>query len=129
LVTIEPGVTLGQLHEELRKNGCRVAAPLFALPSASVISTYLDREPLITAADFIYGNELIAVITAVMPNGELFTVGHPKRGNPPKAGTAPSNIDGPGLNFYKLLLGSQGTMGIATLMVLRVLPMPKEQRV
>jgi len=129
LVTIEPGVTFGQLREELKKSGFRIAAPLFSLPSASVISTYLDREPLITAADFIYGNELIAVITAVMPNGELFTVGHPKRGNPPKAGTAPSNIDGPGLNFYKLLLGSQGTMGIATLMVLRVLPMPKEQRV
>lgn len=129
LVTIEAGVTFAQLEAEIKKDGFRVAAPLLALPSASVVSTYVDREPLITAADFIYGNELVAVLAAVMPNGEPFTMGHPKRGNPPKAGTAPANIDGPGLNFYKLFLGSQGTMGIVTSMVLRVLPMPKEQRV
>ena len=129
LVSIEPGVTFTQLQTELQKKGFRVAAPLLALHTASVISTYLDREPLITAADFIYGNELIAVINMIMPNGEPFTVGHPKRGIPPNYGTAPANIDGPGLNFYKLFLGSQGTMGIATGMVLRVLPLPKEQRI
>jgi FAD/FMN-containing dehydrogenase len=53
LVAIEPGVTFTHLQTELQKSGFRVAAPLFALSSASVISTYLDREPLITAAYFI----------------------------------------------------------------------------
>jgi len=94
----------------------------------SVISNYCDRDPLVTGADFIYGNELIAALTVVMPNGKSFICGHPKRGNPPNHGTAPSNIDGPGLNFYKLILGGQGTMGIATSIVLRCLPAPKMQR-
>ena len=54
---IEPGVTFAQLKQELDKHGLRMLAPLMAPPSASVLATYVDREPVPAAADFIYGNE------------------------------------------------------------------------
>lgn len=117
--TIEPGVTFSQLQAELRRHGLRAAAPLLDPPSASVVSTYMERNPAVTAADFVYGAEHVISYTLVAPTGELFTVGHP-----PLKNTPASAPDGPGLNFYRLFQGAQGSLGVVTWMVIRVLPIP-----
>ncbi len=121
---IEPGVTFAQLQEELKSHGFRIAGPLPDPPSASVISSYMERNPVITAADFTFGSELIVSYTIVAPGGEIFTVGHPPLDNAPAG--AP---DGPGLNFYRIFQGAQGTLGIVTQMIIRVLPIPKAQKI
>ena len=122
--TIEPGVSFVALQEKLRPLGLRAAGCLLEPPSASVISSYLERVPVVTAADFTYGAEHIISYTVVSPTGENFTVGHP-----PLANTAASAPDGPGLNFYRIFQGAQGTLGVVTWMVIRVLPLPQAHKV
>lgn len=121
---IEPGVTFLQLQQELKKHGFRLAKPFLDSPSSSVVSSYMERNPVATAADFTYGTEHIISYKLVSPLGEVFTVGHPPLDNTPAS--AP---DGPGLNFYRIFQGAQGTLGIVTWMVIRVLPVPKRQKI
>ena len=121
---IEPGVTFLKLHEELKKHGFRSAKPFLDSPASSVVSCYMERVPVATAADFIYGTEHVISYTLVSPTGETFTVGHP-----PLENTPASAPDGPGLNFYRIFQGAQGTLGIVTWMIIRVLPIPKRQKV
>jgi hypothetical protein len=120
---IQPGVTFRQLNDQLEGHGFRIAAPLLDPPSASVVSSYMERNPVATAADFTYGAEHVVSYTIVAPNGDTFTVGHPKMENAPAG--AP---DGPGLNFYRIFQGAEGTLGIVTEMIVRVLPLPKAQK-
>jgi len=121
---IGPGVTYSQLQAELDKRHLRVATPITSPPSASVLADYMERNPVITAADFIFGNELFNTYDIVMPTGELFTIGHPPTKKAPSM--AP---DGPALDFYRLFQGAQGTMGIVVRMSIRLLPLPDAQRV
>jgi len=123
-VSIEPGVTFAQLNGELGKRGFRVLVPLLAPPSASVLTTYVEREPVPAAADFIYGNEQIQTMRVVLPNGDSFTMG-----NPAVEGAPHCHIFGPGLNFYRLFMCAQGTMGIVYQINLRFIPLPKAQKV
>jgi len=123
-VSIEPGVTFAQLKEELDKHDLRIPTPLMAPPSASVLTNYVEREPAPCAADFIYGNEQMQTMRAVIPNGDSFTMG-----NPAVEGAPHSHILGPGLNFYRLLECAQGTYGIVYEVNLRVIPKPKVQKV
>ena len=121
---IEPGVTYSQLQAELEKRNLRVAAPITSPPSASVLVDYLERNPVITAPDFIFGNELFSTYDIVMPTGELFTIGHP-----PTAKARASAPDGPALDFYRLFMGAQGTLGIVVRMAIRLLALPNAQKV
>jgi len=107
--TVEPGVTFGQLNAELKKHNLRVLVPLAAPPTASVLGTYLEREPVPCSNDFVYGNEQVNDIIAVMPNGDSFTMG-----NIAIKGATHTHPGGPGLDFYRLFIAGQGTMGIVT---------------
>jgi FAD/FMN-containing dehydrogenase len=122
--TVEPGVTFAQLNAELKKHNLRVQVPLVAPPSASVLGTYLEREPVPGSSDFVYGNEMINDIIAVMPNGESFTMG-----NIAIKGASHTHPGGPGLDFYRLLVCAQGTMGIVYQMNVRLIPYPKVWKV
>ncbi len=121
---IEPGVTFRQLNDELEGRGFRTAKPFLDPPSASVVSAYMERNPAVTAADFTYGSEHVISYTVVSPTGKVFTVGHP-----PLENTPASAPDGPGLNFYRIFQGAQGTLGIVAWMIIRLLPVPKKQKV
>jgi len=123
-VTVEPGVTFKQLNAELTNHGLRVSCPLMTPPSASVLSTYLERVPVATAADFSYGNELIVDFDVVLPSGELFTVG-----NPSLPGSPHAQPYGPGINFFRLFVGAQGTLGVVTRMTIRTIPIPAMRRI
>jgi len=123
-VTVEPGVTFTQLKQELDKHGLRILVPLMTPPSASVLTTYLDRESVPAAADFVYGNEQIQTMRVVLPNGDSFTLGNPAIEGMPH--TVPY---GPALNFYRLFMCAQGTMGIVYQINVRVIPVPKAQKV
>jgi len=121
---IEAGVTYAQLQPELEKYGLRVAAPLTSPPSASVLVDYIERNPVVTAPDFVFGNELFSTYDMLMPTGELFTIGHP-----PTQKSRAMAPDGPAFDFYRLYMGSQGTFGIVTQMAIRLLPLPTAQKV
>jgi len=123
-VTVEPGVTFKQLNEELAKHGLRASCPLMSPPSASVLSSYLERIPVTTSAEFSRGNELIVDFDVVLPSGEPFTIG-----NPSLPGSPHAQPYGPGVDFFRLFVGAQGTLGIVTRMTTKIVPIPAMRKI
>ena len=119
---IEAGVTYRELQDELDRAGFRIASPLFAMPSASVVSTIIQRNHPSTATDFSYGNELIFGYELVLPDGTYFNVGKQAVGGPGRYVGQPT---GPGLNFWRLFQGACGTLGIVTSMAIKIMKQPK----
>lgn len=74
-VVIEPGVTYGQLTQELEKHGLRVMMPLGIPSSRSVITSIMEGDPSLASASFEYGNSLYLDIEIVLPEGWTWRVG------------------------------------------------------
>lgn len=113
-VTVEPGVTWGELTEELAKQQMRTILPLVPHADSSVLVSCLERDPSVIPM-FEYG-ELILSMQMIWPTGELFrtgsaaTIGFGKEGNLAE-GCYPY---GPGpIDAMRLMQGAQGTMGTA----------------
>ena len=112
---IEPGVTYDTLQQALQEKGLRLMAPFGVPAGRSVLTSYLERDVLLAAAQSEYGNYLIMDTELILPEGQLFRTGNWNLGG------NPGGFYGPGLNMlYKLWTGSQGTLGIFTKMVLSV---------
>ena len=119
LVRFQPGVTWKQMYEELDKRGLRIMMPMTAMADRSVLSDTLDRA-VITNTVYDYG-EITQSMEVVYGDGSVFRMGSgsvhgfPGDGDykTPSRGVDPS---GPGLDFYRLVQGAQGTMGIVTWM-------------
>lgn len=126
-VRIEPGVTWEQVLKELAKHDLRIITPLLPHVSRSVITDYLEREvPVIPVYE--YGEPLLTY-EVVWPNGQVFRTGSasvPFYPDSPAKGTNPA---GPGLDFYRLLQGAQGTMGVVTWANLKVEYLPKTNKI
>jgi len=123
-VVLEPGVTYAALQDELEKHGLRVMTPLGIPPGRSVLSSYIDRDPVMAAPDFVYGNDLAMDEEIILPKGNLFRVGlWAGKGAPPGSpyGTA--------IKLYRFFQGAQGTFGIFSKQVVKVEAIPKCRKV
>ena len=78
-VVVEPGVTYGQLTEELENHNLRVMMPLGTHKSRSVISSIIERDPSMAAASFEYGNSLHMELELVLPTGIVWRMGKWRR--------------------------------------------------
>lgn len=122
-VRFQPGVTWKQMYDALDKEGLRIMMPLTALSNRSVLSDTLDRA-VITNTVYDYG-EITQSMEIVYGDGSVFRCGSgsvhgfPGDGDykTPSRGVDPS---GPGLDFYRLVQGAQGTMGIVTWMSTKI---------
>ena len=111
------------MYEELDKVGARFMMPFTPLGNRSVLSDTLDRA-VVTNTVYDYG-EVTQSLEIVWGDGSVFRSGSgsvhgfaaddaPSRGLcAPSRGADPS---GPGLDFYRIVQGAQGTMGIITWM-------------
>lgn len=126
-VRFQPGVTWAQMVEELDKQGLRIMMPLTALANRSVLSDTLDRA-VITNTVYDYG-EITQSLEIVWGDGSVFRAGSAsvnafKADNTPTNGfyTPSRGVDpsGPGLDFYRIVQGAQGTMGIITWMSAKI---------
>jgi FAD/FMN-containing dehydrogenase len=112
---IEPGVTYEKLQQALQEKGLRLMAPFGVPAGRSVLTSYLERDVMLAAAQPEYGNYLILDTELILPEGQLLRTGCWNLGG------NPGGFYGPGLNMlYKLWTGSQGTLGIFTKMVVSV---------
>ena len=106
-VKVEPAVTWAQLQTELEKHGMMVSNPLLPHPLKSVLTSSMEREPiLIHKTEY---NETFLTAEIVLPNGELFWTGS-ALGKGMKGKHFPDAL----LPGTRTFLGAQGTLGIAT---------------
>jgi len=122
-VRFQPGVTWKQMYEALDAVGARIMMPLTTLADRSVLSDTLDRA-VITNTVYDYG-EPTQSLEIVWGDGSVFRAGSASShafdaakalGDPGASYTRGVDPSGPGLDFYRLVQGAQGTMGIVTWM-------------
>ncbi len=121
-VRIEAGVTWQQLYEALNKKGFRIMMPLLPPAERSVLTDHLERE-VITNTVYDYG-EPTESMEIVWPNGDIFRMGSASVNGYPDSPSKGANPSGPGIDFYRLVQGAQGTMGVVTWMNLKIQRQP-----
>ena len=126
-VRMEAGVTWEQLTSQLEKKGFRMMMPLLPHPLRSAVTDYLEREVL-TNTVYDYGEPLQSM-EVVWPTGEIFRTGSARVAGYPDSPSKGANPSGPGLDFYRLLQGAQGTMGVVTWANLKIEYLPKIDKV
>jgi hypothetical protein len=121
---VEPGVTYQELQDTLMKKGFHVMVPYGVPPDRSVLTSYLERDPVMAAPSFEYGNALIMDTEVVLPSGEIFLTGNWSSGGEPGAPYGPIRSI-----IYRLWTGAQGTLGILTKMGVQINPIPKTSKI
>ncbi|MFB0563458.1 MAG: FAD-binding oxidoreductase [Candidatus Lokiarchaeia archaeon] len=122
--TIEPGVTFSQL-EGLNEHGLMPLFPFCIPEEKSVLTSYLEREPLLVPKLEYY--EPILTMEVVLPTGEILRTG--------SAALKPSKFAeyvvpfGPGLNWNQIFQGAQGTLGIVTSTTIKIEHTPKLDKI
>ncbi len=118
--TIEPGVTFSQL-EGINEHGLMPLFPFCVPEEKSVLTSYLEREPLLVPKLEYY--EPILTMEVVLPTGEILRTG--------SAALKPSKFAeyvvpfGPGLNWNQIFQGAQGELGIVTGATIKIEHIPK----
>jgi len=106
-VKVEPGVTWAQVQEELEKHGMMVCNPLLPHPLKSVLTSTMEREPiLICKTEY---NETFLTAEIVLGSGELFWTGT-ALAKGMKGQSSPEAF----LLGTRTFKGAQGTLGVAT---------------
>jgi hypothetical protein len=121
---VEPGVTYEQLQDHALSRGFRVMIPFGAAPRRSVLSSYLERDPVLAASSFEYGNFLIMDMEIILPTGEMFRTGQWSSGGEPGGPMGPVRN-----SLFRLWTGAQGTLGVVTKMGVQITPHREQQAV
>jgi len=115
----EPGVTFGELKAAVEKVGLRLNMPLLPRASKSVAGSLLEREPVTMPKYHWDIADPLGCVEVVFGTGDLFRTGAAAGSGTIEeqwaAGGAQKEAAGPSsASWYRLIQGSQGTMGIVT---------------
>jgi len=121
-VKIEPGVTWGKLQKELKEHDQMALNPLFPHPLMSALTSSLERNPMLIPK-YEYG-EPVLTMEVVLPQGDIFRTGTASAAN-----TEEAYPEGPGIDFFRLFQGAQGTLGIVCWLNIKTEYRPKHQKV
>ncbi|MCK5256997.1 MAG: FAD-binding oxidoreductase, partial [Deltaproteobacteria bacterium] len=75
-----------------------------------------------------YG-EPVLTMEVVLPNGEIFRTGSASVGPPDEIQTDLVGPSGPGLDWFRLFQGTQGTFCVVTWVNMKAPPLPKKEKV
>jgi hypothetical protein len=134
MVVIEPGVTYTQLQPVLAEKGLRMSTPLLPRQSKSVVTSLLEREPRLVPKYSYTLPEPLRCLEVVWGNGELLRTGeaggyYPTLEQQWEMGLAQVFSGGPGqVDYYRLVSGAQGSMGIVTWASVKCEILPKIHR-
>lgn len=135
IALIEPGVTFPAFDAALRSHGLRSMKPLLPRRGKSVLAAFLEREPIIAPQDHWDSGDPLAALSVTFGSGERFRTGggalpgtledNLRRGNRQLMASGPIGTD-----YTRVLLGSQGTLGVVGWASVYCEPLPdrEEQR-
>ena len=127
---IEPGVTFGELSTELGKTGLRLNMPLLPRRRKSVVGSVLEREPVVMPKYHWDIADPLNCVEIIFGTGDMFRTGAAAGPGGLEeqwaAGGAQVEAAGPSTaSWYRVIQGSQGTMGIVTWASTRCELLPK----
>jgi FAD/FMN-containing dehydrogenase len=127
---VEPGVTFGELIPELKKEGLRLNVPLLPRETKSIVGSMLEREPVIMPKYHWDTADPLACVEIVFGTGDMFRTGAAAGPGSIEeqwaAGGAQKEAAGPlQASWYRIIQGSQGTMGIVTWASMRCELLPR----
>jgi len=129
---IEPGVGFGRLQEALWKEGLRLPTPLCPRSTKSVVGSCLEREPHIIPKYHLDVSEPLLCTEVVFGTGDLFHTGEAAGPGSVEEqwemGRRQKSPMGFQTDIYRILQGSQGTMGIVTWASVRCEVLPALQK-
>ena len=134
MVIIEPGITYAQLQPALAEQGLRLSTPLLPRQSKSVVASLLEREPRLVPKYSYTLPEPLRCLEVVWGNGEILRTGeaggyYPTLEQQWEMGLAQVFSGGPGqVDYYRLVSGAQGSMGIVTWASVKCEILPKVHR-
>jgi hypothetical protein len=134
MVIIEPGVTYPHLQSALAEQGLTLSTPLLPRQSKSVITSLLEREPTLIPKYNYTLPEPLRCLEVVWGNGEILRTGeaggyYPTLEQQWEMGLAQVFSGGPGqVDYYRLVSGAQGSMGIVTWASVKCEILPKVHR-
>lgn len=129
---IEPGVTFADILPEAARLGMRPMLPLAPRANKSVIGSYLEREPFLVPRYHWDMSDPLCCTEVVFGSGDLFRTGSAAGPGTLEeqwaSGQAQKNPLGPGpTDFFRVIQGSQGALGIVTWATIRLELLPSVQ--
>lgn len=115
-VTVEPGVITQVLQEAVAAKGLYYAPDPSSRGSCTIGGNLAENAGGPRAVKYGVTRDFVLNLEVVLPNGEVVWTG---------ANTLKNST---GYDLTRLLVGSEGTLGIITKAVLRLIPLPKESR-
>jgi FAD/FMN-containing dehydrogenase len=128
-VMLEPGVTFKKLIPELKQHGLRLNMPLAPRATKSVLTAYLEREPLLIPK-YQYDNiDPLLTVEVIFGTGDEFRTGSASGpGDMEHLNSDKVNPWGPGsLDYVRFISSAQGTMGLVTWANIKVEVLPSIQ--
>ena len=126
----EPGVTFAELSAAVAGEGLRLNMPLLPRRSKSVVGSLLERQPVLMPKYHWDIADPLTCTEIIFGTGEIFRTGAAAGSGSIEeqwaAGGAQKEAAGPSAaSWYRLIQGSQGTMGIVTWVSARCELLPK----
>ena len=115
MVTVEPGVITGDIHRAVEAEGLFYPPDPASLDSCTIGGNIAEGAGGPRAVKYGITKDYVCGLQAVLPSGEIITCG----------GKLVKNATG--YSLIQLLIGSEGTLAVATQIILRLLPLPKVQ--
>jgi glycolate oxidase len=113
---VEPGVVTGDLHAEVEKHDLFYPPDPASSDYCTIGGNIAENAGGPRAFKYGVTEHFVLGLEAVTPTGEVINAG----------GRTIKNVAG--YNLLKLLIGSEGTLGLVTKAVLRLIPKPKNER-
>ena len=115
MVTVEPGVITGELHTAVEAEGLFYPPDPANLESCFIGGNIAEGAGGPRAVKYGTTKDYVSGLEVVLPSGEIMELG----------GKLVKDVMG--YNLIQLMVGSEGTLGVVTKIILRLLPLPKGQ--